>query len=134
MDALHVVIAHDFEHRIAFESLHALGVVDLGDVDDDEGMGPTLLVADETNSYVLADRGTAQSFRRKLHIVPLLADTPELRNVYSVVRLDTKRHPEIAAAEADELADWLEGPAAERLIANFKVGGESLFHSMTPGR
>lgn len=99
-----------------------------------QGMGPTLLVADETKSYVLVDRGTALSFRRKLQLVPLLADTPEMQNVYAVVRLSTSAHPGIAAAEADELADWLEGPEAETLIADFKVGGESLFHPMTPGR
>jgi tungstate transport system substrate-binding protein len=99
-----------------------------------QGMGPTLLVADETNSYVLADRGTALSFRSKLRIVPLLSDVPELRNVYAVVRIDPKAHPEIAAADADALADWLEGPEAEKLIADFKVGGEALFHPMTPGR
>ena len=99
-----------------------------------QGMGPTLLVADETRSYVLADRGTALSFRTKLHIVPLLADTPELRNVYAVVRLDTNAHPEVAASGADALADWLEGPEAEELIADFKIGGESLFHPLPPGR
>ena len=99
-----------------------------------QGMGPTLLVADETKSYVLADRGTALKFRTKLHVVSLLADTPELRNVYSVVRLSTKTHPEIAAAEADQLADWIEGPEAEAFIADFKVAGESLFRPMTPGR
>ena len=99
-----------------------------------QGMGPTLLVADETKSYVLADRGTALSFRTKLRIVPLLADTPELRNVYAVVRLDTKAHPEVAASGADALADWLEGPEAEKLIADFEVGGETLFHSLPPGR
>jgi len=99
-----------------------------------QGMGPTLLVADETMSYVLADRGTALSFRTKLRIVPLLADTPELRNVYSVVRLDTRAHPEIAAAESDALADWLEGAEAEKLIAGFKVEGETLFHTLKPGQ
>ncbi|MBM4361576.1 MAG: hypothetical protein FJ104_02760, partial [Deltaproteobacteria bacterium] len=32
----------DLAHRIAFGSLHVLGAVDLGDVDDEEGFGPTL--------------------------------------------------------------------------------------------
>lgn len=99
-----------------------------------QGMGPTLLVAEEMQAYVLADRGTALTFRTKLHIVPLLADTPELRNVYSVVRLDTKAHPEIAAKEADALADWLGGPEAEKLIGEFQVGGETLFHPIKPGQ
>jgi tungstate transport system substrate-binding protein len=95
------------------------------------GMGAALLVADETNAYVLADRGTALAFRRKLRIAPLLADTPELRNIYSVVVLDERRHPEIAAEPARRLADWLAGPEAEKLIEDFRVEGERLFHPTT---
>jgi hypothetical protein len=40
-------------HRIAFESLHVLGVVDLGDIDDDgDGMGPTLRITPRGRSYL----------------------------------------------------------------------------------
>ncbi|HEX3597041.1 MAG TPA: hypothetical protein VHU80_18155 [Polyangiaceae bacterium] len=40
-------------HRIAFESLHVLGVVDLGDVDDDgDGMGPTLRITPRGRAYL----------------------------------------------------------------------------------
>ncbi len=99
-----------------------------------QGMGPALLVADETNAYVLADRGTALSYRRKLRIVPLLADTEELRNVYSVVLIDTKRHPEIAAQAASALADWLRGAEAEKIIGDFRIDGESLFHPLKSGQ
>src|SRR6185436_14964778 len=45
-------------HRIAFESLHVLGVVDLGDVDDDgDGMGPTLRITPRGRAYL----GAAES-------------------------------------------------------------------------
>ncbi len=40
-------------HRIAFESLHVLGVVDLGDIDDDgDGMGPTLRITPRGRAYL----------------------------------------------------------------------------------
>jgi tungstate transport system substrate-binding protein len=99
-----------------------------------QGMGPTLLVADETDGYVLADRGTALSFKKKLRIVPLLADTEEMRNVYSVVLIDSKKHPEIAARAATALADWLGGDEAERIIVDFRIEGEGLFHPMKSGQ
>lgn len=42
----------EIAHRIAFESLHNLGVVDLGDIDDDEGMGPTLRLTPRGRAYL----------------------------------------------------------------------------------
>jgi len=42
----------EIAHRIAFESLHWLGVVDLGDVDDDEGIGPTLRITPRGRAFL----------------------------------------------------------------------------------
>lgn len=42
----------EIAHRIAFESLHNLGVVDLGDIDDEEGMGPTLRLTPRGRAYL----------------------------------------------------------------------------------
>jgi hypothetical protein len=48
----------DIAHRIAFESLHVLGVVDLGDLDDDgDGMGPALRITPRGRAYL----GAAES-------------------------------------------------------------------------
>lgn len=53
----------EIAHRIAFESLHVLGVVDLGDVDDDgDGMGPTLRITPRGRAYVGAADGAPSSF------------------------------------------------------------------------
>jgi hypothetical protein len=42
----------EIAHRIAFESLHVLGVVDLGDTEDDDGMGPTLRITPRGRTYL----------------------------------------------------------------------------------
>lgn len=42
----------EIARRIALESLHLLGVVDLGDVDDMEGMGPTLRITPRGRAYL----------------------------------------------------------------------------------
>jgi len=97
------------------------------------GMGAALLVADEKNAYVLADRGTALVFKRKLRVVPLLADTAELKNTYAVVRLDEKRHAQIVATPAETLATWLSGPDADKIIRGFQIEGETLFHPLSGG-
>jgi hypothetical protein len=47
--------ASEIAHRIAFESLHVLGVVDLGDLDDEgDGMGPTLRITPRGRGYLAA--------------------------------------------------------------------------------
>jgi tungstate transport system substrate-binding protein len=98
-----------------------------------QGMGPTLLVAHERNAYVLTDRGTRLAYRRKLDLVPLVADTADLRNDYAIVVLSPARHPDLAHAEAGRLADWFLSAKTLERIAAFQVEGESLFHPV-PGK
>jgi tungstate transport system substrate-binding protein len=93
-----------------------------------QGMGPTLRIADETNAYVLADRGTRLGYKGTLRLVPLLAETPELRNEYSVVLISREKHPHPNDAGGRRLAEWLLGDEAARLIAAYRVGGQPLFH------
>ena len=50
---LEPMTASEIAHRIAFESLHVLGVVDLGALDDDgDGMGPTLRITPRGRAYL----------------------------------------------------------------------------------
>jgi tungstate transport system substrate-binding protein len=93
-----------------------------------QGMGATLRIADELDAYVLVDRGTRLRYAQELQLRPHVGDTPELRNPYGVVVISVERHPEIQDAAARRLADWLCGGEAARIIAEFRVGGEQLFH------
>jgi hypothetical protein len=47
-----VVPTDELASRIAFESLHLLGVVDLGDADDEAGFGPTLRITPRGRAYL----------------------------------------------------------------------------------
>jgi tungstate transport system substrate-binding protein len=99
-----------------------------------QGMGATLRVADELGAYVLTDRGTRLGYRGTLRLVPMVADTPDLRNEYSVVVLNPAKYPDLDHAGARRLADWLLSPAAAHVIAGFEVGGQRLFNPMRPER
>jgi hypothetical protein len=47
------MVVSEIAHRVALESLHVLGVVDLGDVDDElDGMGPTLRITPRGRAYL----------------------------------------------------------------------------------
>jgi tungstate transport system substrate-binding protein len=95
-----------------------------------QGMGATLRIADELGAYVLGDRGTRLGYRGHLALVPLVADTPDLRNEYAVVLIDPKRHPDLDHEGARRLADWLASAEAARLIDGYRVGGQPLFHAL----
>ena len=98
-----------------------------------QGMGATLRVADELGAYVLTDRGTRLAYKGALRLVPMVADTPDLRNEYSVVVLNPAKHPDLNHEGARRLADWLLSPAAARVIEGFQVDGQRLFNPVRSG-
>jgi tungstate transport system substrate-binding protein len=104
-----------------------------------QGMGETLLAADELGAYTLADRGTFLSSARNLSNLEILfggatiADNPDntLRNPYGVIPVNPARHPSINAELAAEFAAWLTSPATQQAIGQFGVAqyGQPLFYA-----
>lgn len=94
------------------------------------GMGPSLQVAGEKRAYILSDLGTHLAFRERTGLVVLSKKSPSLRNVYSILQLDSTRFErpiEIEGAKA--LERYLLSPAVQEKIAAFGRDrfGESLF-------
>ncbi len=98
-----------------------------------QGMGPCLMMADEMRAYLLADRGTYLSFRARLDLDVLVEGDLMLRNPYGVILVDPARHRNVKAAPARMLMDYLTSPEGQRRIAEFRVGGEVLFHPVLGG-
>ncbi len=97
-------------------------------VESGQGMGATLTMADQMNAYVLADRGTYLKFKSKIGLVPLAFQSEALRNPYGVLAVHPDKHPRINHPRADALVDFLISAEAQRIIGDYKVEGESLFH------
>ena len=93
-----------------------------------QGMGQTLLVADEKRAYVLADRGTAIAFADKVDLVVLCEGDERLRNPYSIIAINPRRHPHVRYREALALIEFLTSRAGQELIAGFRMKGQQLFH------
>jgi tungstate transport system substrate-binding protein len=93
-----------------------------------QGMGPTLMMAGEKQSYVLADRGTYLNFRDKISLVPLAAAAESLRNPYAVIAVSPQKHEKINSRLADALVDFLISDEAQRLIADYRISGQQLFY------
>jgi tungstate transport system substrate-binding protein len=95
-----------------------------------QGMGATLLIAEERQTYTLSDRATYLAFKDRLTLVPLVQGDPSLRNVYSAYTVNPARHPTIRRAEALRFIRFLTEPSVQEWIGRFGKArwGEPLFH------
>ncbi len=103
-----------------------------------QGMGETLVVANEQRAYTLTDRGTWLAMREKLPSLQIvlggrtLAENPDstLRNNYGVLAVNPETHPGVNQALAARFVDWLLSPETQRSIGEFGVSrfGQPLFY------
>jgi tungstate transport system substrate-binding protein len=84
-----------------------------------QGMGATLLVAEQRQGYTLTDRGTWLALRERLTLVPLVEGGSVLLNVYHAYVVDPRKHPDVRLREARAFVDFLVAPATQRLIGRF---------------
>jgi tungstate transport system substrate-binding protein len=94
-----------------------------------QGMGATLRIASEKQAYTLTDRSTYLHLQKTLASTILFAGDPELRNIYSVMRVNPAKHPNVNAAGARALHTWLLGDQASALIQQYgkEQFGQPLF-------
>lgn len=93
-----------------------------------QGMGTVLQIADEKRAYTLTDRGTYLAYRSKINLIIISEGDPILYNPYGVIAVNPARHPHINYLKAMALIGWLTSPRCQQMIAQFKKGGEVLFH------
>jgi len=91
-------------------------------------MGQTLQMADEKRAYTLSDRGTYLTYKAKGELVILVQGDPALFNPYSIIAVNPARYPAVRYFDSMALIAWITSPEGQRMIADFKVGGEMLFH------
>lgn len=107
-----------------------------------QGMGDTLLFAQERQAYTLSDRATFLAMKKamkdKLPGLAVLmggaslADNKDksLLNPYGVLAVNPQTHPGVNAALADQFVAWIVSPATQQLIGAFGVDqfGQPLFY------
>ncbi len=96
------------------------------------GMGRTLLIANEKDAYTLADMGTYLKYHRDGNIMlePLVTQGKELLNVYSVMAVNPKVHPDLNFDGATKFEKFLISNLTQEIIGNFEKEkyGRSLFY------
>ena len=103
-----------------------------------QGMGETLVTANEMVAYTLADRGTWLAMQEKLPALRLLvggktiADNhdPDLRNRYGVMAVNPDVHPGVNFPLATLFVEWLLSARTQRAIGEFgrQRFGQPLFY------
>ena len=98
-------------------------VVEVGEwhIEVGRGMGPTLLMASEKQSYTLTDMGTFLSYKGKLDLVLLVDKRDILLNVYSIIAINPEKHPKTNIDMANNLIAFLTSPEIQKLIGNYGV-------------
>ena len=92
-----------------------------------QGMGATLTIADEKSAYVLTDRGTYLNFRGKIDLVPLVAQSDELRNPYGIIVVNPDKSSAVRDQLANQFVDYIISPEAQRIIRDYRLADEQLF-------
>jgi tungstate transport system substrate-binding protein len=102
-----------------------------------QGMGPTLIAADELEAYTLTDRGTYLSMNEELPDLEVLVGgdsieenaDPLLLNPYGVIPINPELHPEVNAELAGQFAEWLTNAEVQDRIGEFgrDTFGQPLF-------
>jgi len=91
-----------------------------------QGMGETLKVADEKGAYTLTDRGTWLSMASTLPGLRIVLEKQKaLLNQYGVIVIPGSKNE----AGGQAFADWILGPAGQKVISEFDVAkyGQQLF-------
>ena len=95
--------------------------------DTGQGMGPALNTASSMNAYVLADRGTWLAFKNRGDLAILVEGDKRLFNQYGVMLVNPDKHPTVKKDLGQTFIDWLVSPEGQKVIADYKIGGEQLF-------
>ena len=103
-----------------------------------QGMGDTLLFANEQQGYTLTDRGTYLSMRDKLPDLAVLVGGANLTenkdkvllNPYGVLAVDPGMHPGVNAELAAKFVEWILSPVVQQMIEGYGVDtyGQPLFY------
>jgi tungstate transport system substrate-binding protein len=107
-----------------------------------QGMGETLITANEQQAYTLSDRGTYLAMRDKLPNLTIvlggatLAENKDkaLLNPYGVIPVNPAKHPGINADLAEKFAEWITSPETQAKIGAFGKDkfGQPLFYPGAP--
>ena len=92
-----------------------------------QGMGSTLILANEMNAYTLSDRGTWISANKKENLKIICENLPPLINQYGIIAVNQKINSRINSKNAEKYINWIISDEGKKLINSFRIKNEQLF-------
>jgi len=92
------------------------------------GMGPALNTASSMNAYIFADRGTWLNFKNRGELSIVVEGDKRLFNQYGVILVNPARHPHVKKDLGQAFIAWILSDEGQRVIADYRIGGEQLFY------
>jgi tungstate transport system substrate-binding protein len=106
-------------------------------VEAGQGMGPTLMMANQQQAYVLADISTFLAYSKKnnLTIVSLVEQDPVFLNVYAVMAINPEKNTNAKIDMANKFINWLISPEIQNVIGTYGKAeyGRPLFFPLADG-
>ncbi len=100
-----------------------------------QGMGKTIMVADEKKAYSLADRGTYIKYKFgrdvPVELDVLCEGDPLLANPYGIIPINPQKHPHVKNKLAEAFAQWMVSERGQAVIADYRLLGKQLFYPDT---
>jgi len=92
-----------------------------------QGMGNTLLIANELKAYTLSDRSTWISFNKKDNLKIICEFKPPLLNQYGVIIVNPKINKKLNIKIAKLYVEWLISDTGKKLINSYRKNNQQLF-------
>ncbi len=92
-----------------------------------QGMGSTLIMANEMQAYTLADRSTWVKFNKKENLKIICENKPPLFNQYGIIAVNPNKYKNINYKSAKKYIEWIISEKGQKLINNFKISGQQVF-------
>ena len=93
-----------------------------------QGMGSTLLIANEKEAYTISDRATWIAFNKKDNLKIICESQPPLYNQYGLLLVNPEINDQLNFKSAKIYINWLISEEGKELINNFKKKGIQLFY------
>ena len=93
-----------------------------------QGMGHTLLMANEMRAYTISDRSTWIAFKRKDNLKIICENKPPLFNQYGIILVNPKLNRNLNIKDAEIYLNWLISDRGKFLINNYKINDQQLFY------
>ncbi|NLW92744.1 MAG: solute-binding protein [Syntrophomonadaceae bacterium] len=98
-------------------------------VESGQGMGDTLMMANEMNAYTLTDEATYLSWQKKTGLKEMVRGDKLLLNPYGVIAVNPAKYPKIHNKAAMAFVEFMTGSKGQALIGEFgkEKYGKALF-------